>query len=67
MLLCFAFFVSFYPYSIFIFYSFTPPVYASMQDIVVRATTANIIDVDSSTVDGEYGTGQDIYINVTFG
>lgn len=38
-----------------------------IQDIVVRATTANIIDVDSSTVDGEYGAGEDIYINVTFG
>ncbi|CAM9804617.1 unnamed protein product, partial [Scytosiphon promiscuus] len=37
------------------------------EDIVVRPTTANIIDVDSSTADGEYGAGQDIYINVTFG
>ncbi|CAM9114790.1 unnamed protein product [Hapterophycus canaliculatus] len=37
------------------------------EDIVVRPTTANIIDVDSSTTDGEYGAGQEIYINVTFG
>ncbi len=40
---------------------------SSVQDIVVRPTTANVIDVDSSTVDGEYGAGQEIYINVTFG
>ncbi|CAM9188184.1 unnamed protein product, partial [Discosporangium mesarthrocarpum] len=33
------------------------------EDIVVRSTTANVINVDSSTVDGEYGAGEHIYIN----
>lgn len=37
------------------------------QDLVVRPTTADVIDVDSSTADGTYGVGEDIFINVTFG
>lgn len=39
----------------------------SCQDLVVRPTTPNILNVDSSTADGVYGAGQDILINVTFG
>lgn len=40
---------------------------ASCQDLIVRPTTPNILNVDSSTADGVYGAGQDILINVTFG
>ncbi|KAG5175930.1 hypothetical protein JKP88DRAFT_265606 [Tribonema minus] len=40
---------------------------AASKDITVRPTTVNALDVNTDTVDGTYGAGQHIIINVMFG
>ncbi|CAM9289872.1 unnamed protein product, partial [Sphacelaria rigidula] len=37
------------------------------EDIVVRPTTPNVLDVDCGSADGTYGAGENIFINVSFG
>jgi hypothetical protein len=37
------------------------------SDITVRPSTVNALDVDTTTVDGNYGTGEQILIHVQFG
>jgi hypothetical protein len=37
------------------------------KDITVRPSTVNALDVDTTTLDGDYGTGEQLLINVKFG